>query len=147
MSEEKLSKEKEEMKKQAEKFRIIQEELNPNMAKRYQAIPLPYEEIRNSKSSETHNTECDENIIMEKCKTSSVVIGSWDTHLKLLLIEKSCLIYATLTEQEYQLGHYGDALKFISIAMKCYGIVSKQVSNFLSIGQNYRTNLLARAGK
>lgn len=142
MSEEKLSKEKEEMKKQAEKFRIIQEELNPNMAKRYQAIPLPYEEIKNSKASKTHNTDCGQKIIMEKCS-----IGSWNTHLFLLLIEKSCLIYATLTEQEYQLGRYGGALKFISIAMKCYGIVSKQVSNFLSIGENYRTNLLARAGK
>lgn len=140
ISEEKLSKEKEEIKKQAEKMRIIQEELHPNMAKRYQAIPLPYK-----------SNKIDQKLILEKSQSSStssssVVIGSWNTHLKLLMIEKSCLIYATLTEQEYQHGRYGRALKFISIAMKCYSIVSKQVTNFLSIGANYRTNLLARAG-
>ncbi|XP_055309176.1 erythroid differentiation-related factor 1 isoform X2 [Sitodiplosis mosellana] len=155
INEEKLSKEKEEIKKQAEKIRIIQEELNPNMAKRYQAIPLPYEEIKNDKINKTSDTKCDQQMLLEKCQTStssssssssSVVIGSWNTHLKLLLIEKSCLVYATLTEQEYQHGKYGSALKFISIAMKCYKIVSKQVSNFLSIGSNYQTNLLARAG-
>lgn len=145
-SEEKLNKEK-------EKERIIQEELNPNMAKRYQAIPLPYEKIKESKIDKTN---FDQKMLLKKCQTSSastsssssssVVIGSWDTHLKLLLIEKCCLIYATLTEQEYQHGRYGRALKLIMIAMKCYRLVSKQVSNFLSIGANYRTNLLARAG-
>lgn len=147
VSEEKLNKEK-------EKEKIILEELNPNMAKRYQAIPLPYEKIEGSKINEIN---VDQKMLLKKCQTSpaspsssssssAVVIGSWNTHLKLLLIEKCCLIYATLTEQEYQHGRYGRALKLITIAIKCYRLVSKQVSNFLSIGANYRTNLLARAG-
>lgn len=156
ISEEKLSKEKEEMKKQAEKMRIIQEELNPNMANRYQSIPLPYVPHEETKSPKNVNESSDQKMFLEKrhpstaasssLPASTSVIGSWNTHLKLLIIEKCCFIYAIRTEQEYQNGKYGRALKFIAIAMKCYSIVSKQVYNFLSIGKNYRTNLLARAG-
>ncbi|XP_031630879.1 erythroid differentiation-related factor 1 [Contarinia nasturtii] len=128
--------EKEEIEKQAEKMRIIQEEQNPNMAKRNQAIPLPYEELQST--TEKKNLE----------RKKLPIIDDWNTHLKLLLIEKSCLVYAILTEQEYQESCYGSALKYISIATKCYEIVSKQASNYLSnfIEDNYRTNLFSRRG-
>lgn len=44
-TEEKLSKEKEEIAKQQERILIIHEEQNPTMARPYQAIPLPYEHL------------------------------------------------------------------------------------------------------
>lgn len=131
------AKERRKVDKQAEKIQIIQEEQNPNMAKRYQAIPLPYEQ----KLFTTENTEASQQL-----QSQSPVIQTWNVHLKLLLIEKTCTVFAILVEKAYQQAKYGSALKFIFLALKCYHIVAKQVNNFLSIGSNYRTNLLSRAG-
>lgn len=152
MSEAKLNKEREEIEKQAKKMQIIEEELNPNMAKPHQAIPLPYEKIKNadatpSTSSDNKNEPQSSKggqLFVGKSKTSAV--QSWNVHLKLLLIEKTCLIYTILTEQAFQQGKYGSALKCISFAVKCYHIIAKHMSYFMSIGINYQTNLLARAG-
>lgn len=166
MNEAKLAKEREEIEKQTEKIRIIQEELNPNMAKPYQAIPLPYEKIHqnldaadasvarneaagsgttkeNSKKEATASSSGDQLFVG---KPRPPVVQSWNVHLKLLFFEKSCLIYAILTEQAYQRQEYGTALKYISIAMKYYDIVSMHQFYCMSVGRNYRTNLLARAG-
>lgn len=70
----------------------------------------------------------------------------WNVHLKILLLEKAALVYATLTEQAYQKREYGRTLKYIWLAIKCYHIVTKYASSFTSIGKNYYTNVLARAG-
>lgn len=163
MSEAKLAKEREEIHKQAEKMRIIQEEQNPNMAKPYQAIPLPYEKIKSLSVFKDKNGSaesiCSENAQKSNAgaqssqedgqllgKSQPKVVQSWNFHLKLLFLEKSCLIYTILTEHVYQRGKYGIALRFISFAMKYYDIVSKHQFYCMSIGANYRSNLLARAG-
>lgn len=168
LTKEKLAKEKEEIAKQQEKLRIIQEELNPTMAKPYQAIPLPYEKLKTSKESlsaaNTHD-DCAADAIPSTSKRSkgdrkhlsyqrntstesqsiilnSTVAQSWNVHLKILLLEKACLIYATLTEQAYQNEQYGTALKYISLALKCQHIVTKHVSLISS----QKSCLLGRAG-
>lgn len=164
LTKEKLAKEREEIAKQQEKLRIIQEELNPTMAKPYQAIPLPYEKLRKESTASTH----DENATVIDASTSkgtknhrkhvpnerkashesqsiilnSTVAPSWNVHLKILLLEKGCLIYATLTEQAYQNEQYGTALKYISLALKCQHIVTKHVSSISS----QKSCLLGRAG-
>lgn len=165
LTEEKLIKEREEIAKQAEKMRIIQEEQNPNMAKPYQAIPLPYEPLTPRKS-----TDSVKDIKLDNTKTSkrakkknqfmseseavqslqrtcpSNVIKSWNVHLKLLLLEKACLIYAIQTEREYQQERYGTALRFIMLAMKCHRIVNTHMLSISSSKSNYQTNIIARAG-
>lgn len=176
MTEEKLSKEREEIAKQTEKMQIIQEEQNPNMAKPYQAIPLPYETLNASSiktgaqqdrnDNKEHGTKehiklkhlhkksiksNDANIGSATTATKSLstkrpLISSWNMHLRLLLLEKACLIYATLTEQAYQREQYGVALRYISLAMKCHHVVIKYMQTLASIRTNYKTNLLARAG-
>lgn len=143
MSEAKISKEREEIKRQAEKIRIIQEEQNPNMTKRYQAIPLPYEQI---KDNATNTTEGGQELQCQSTSSKPITIQTWNEHLKLLLVEKTCTIFAIFAEQAYQQAEYGSALKFISIALKCYHTVAKQAQNFLFIDANYRTNLLSRTG-
>lgn len=169
-SEEKLSKEREEIAKQQEKIRIIQEEQNPNMARPYQAIPLPYEKLKQNLSAESKevadkkngdkesksmrkNSQTvvpkkksqakegeDEQQLLSKCRPP--IIQSWNVHLKLLMLEKACLIYATLTEQAYQREKYGLALKFISLAIKCQHVVTKHMSSIAS----QKICLLGRAG-
>lgn len=157
MTDEKLVKEREEIQKQAEKLRIIQEEQNPHMAKPYQAIPLPYEPLKSTQcnassggGNEHGNTD---NQSHAKCHEQSLqlknplkAVKSWNEHLKLLLLEKACLIYATLIEQAYLQGKFGIALKYIYIAIKCHQIVSKHMISLMSINSNYRSNILARAG-
>lgn len=168
-TEEKLAKEREEIAKQQEKIRIIQEEQNPTMVKSYQAIPLPYEQLRRTSSdasqcvvalpkgerrstgrrnrSKSETTAPPKESIHDaakslalKCQAGS--IHSWNVHLKLLLLEKACLIYATLTERAYQSEQYGNALKFISLAVKCQHIVTTHMSSIAS----QKPCLLGRAG-
>lgn len=171
MNEAKLAKEREEIEKQTERMRIIQEEQNPTMAKPYQAIPLPYERIRQNREAEatpSTSTSCDTKEQSHRKSNSEPstsagagaaskagqlfvdkpqpAVKSWNVHLKLLFFEKSCLIYAILTEQAYQRKEYGDALKYISIALKFYDIVSMHQFYCMSVGSNYCTNLLGRAG-
>lgn len=174
-TEEKLAKEREEIAKQQEKMRIIQEEQNPNMVKYGAAIPLPYEQLRRTSSecmvaipkgerrsgnggddnsgTDKRNRRKSETIappkesvrdaaksLALKCQAGS--IQSWNVHLKLLLLEKACLIYATLTERAYRSEQYGNALKFISMAMKCQHIVTTHMSSISS----QKPCLLGRAG-
>lgn len=155
-NEEKLVNEKEEIRKQQEKMRIIQEELNPNMAKSYQAIPLPYEKLLKDndigmktaiaipihKKTKRHRSKS------EGCSTQAMVLSnppiiqSWNMHLKLLLLEKACLIYATLAEQTYRLEQYGSSLRFISLALKCQHIVAHHTS----FASSQKLCLIGRAG-
>lgn len=69
-------------------------------------------------------------------------IESWHVHLKLLLLEKACLTYATLSEQAYTAEKYGHALRYIQLAMQCQLIVTKYMSSVSS----QKLCLLGRAG-
>lgn len=172
LTKEKLEKEREEIARQQEKMRIIQEEQNPIMAKPYQAIPLPYEKLKTPREmtdvivDQKDDIDDDQsanqlkksrrnrnkNLLTEIKNTTSsesqsmiinrTVAQSWNVHLKILLLEKACLIYATLTEQAYQNEQFGTALKYISLAIKCQHIVTKHLASISS----QKSCLLGRAG-
>lgn len=178
--------EKEDQAKEEEKRKIRLEELNPNMAKSNQAIPLPYQKLQpepdlvdprtpipmgwkhsdpqsssaqlkrskrsRRKSSKTKLSESTSNYqhVEEAAdsprslllKGQSGVIESWHVHLKILLLEKACLTYATLTEQAYVAEQYGTSLRYIMIALQCQFIVTKYMSSVSSQKQC----LLGRSG-
>lgn len=153
--EEKFIKESEKRAKDERKRRIIHEEQNPIMAKPFQPIPLPYEKLDSMKSAgptvpipmkwdkkrKTKDTDED--------KTSKGVqifdsksFGSWNVHLKLLLLEKACLVYSTLTEFNFIKENYGTCLKCIHIAYKCHEVVVKYMNKM----DSQKGCLLGRAG-
>ncbi|XP_035783260.1 erythroid differentiation-related factor 1-like [Anopheles albimanus] len=70
------------------------------------------------------------------------VIKSWNVHLKILLFEKACLVYATMAEQEYSQQNYGTTLRHLYSAIRCQQVVTKYIS-FVS---SQRGLLLGRAG-
>lgn len=61
-------------------------------------------------------------------KGKSGVIQSWNVHLKLLLLEKACLTYATLAEHFYHEQNFGKTLRFILMALNCQKIVAKHMN-------------------
>lgn len=75
-------------------------------------------------------------------KGQSGIIESWHVHLKLLLLEKACLTYATLSEQAYVAELFGTSLRYIIVALRCQSIVTKYMSSVSSQKQC----LLGRAG-
>lgn len=68
--------------------------------------------------------------------------GSWNMHLKLLLLEKACLTYATYAEYHYVEQKYGRCLKAIYMACRCQQVVLKYMSDIVS----QKSCLLGRAG-
>ncbi len=73
---------------------------------------------------------------------TSGVIQSWNVHLKLLLLEKACLTYATLAEHFYHQGNFGRTLRFILIALNCQKLIGKHMNTI-----SYQTVcLMGRAG-
>uniref|UniRef100_A0A182SR85 EDRF1 TPR repeats region domain-containing protein n=1 Tax=Anopheles maculatus TaxID=74869 RepID=A0A182SR85_9DIPT len=70
------------------------------------------------------------------------VIKSWNVHLKILLFEKACLVYATLAEQEYAQQRYGATLRHLYSAIRCQQVVTK----YISCVSSQRSLLLGRAG-
>lgn len=68
--------------------------------------------------------------------------GSWNVHLKLLLLEKACLVYKTLMEYNFNNENYGTSLKCIHIAFKCHEVVFKYMNKMTS----QKGCLLGRAG-
>ncbi|XP_004525344.1 erythroid differentiation-related factor 1 [Ceratitis capitata] len=194
-SEEKFIKESEVRAKDEEKQRILYEEQNPNMAKPFKPIPLPYESLtkqtlngiteaqtklddilvvknqtaalsekeKKSKKSkakrnkgkelkECQTTKAEENqgqvqqpITEDKriaTKFNTQHFGSWNVHLKLLLLEKACLTYATYAEFYYVEQKYGSCLKAIYMACRCQQVVLKYLSGIVS----QKSCLLGRAG-
>lgn len=160
-TEEKLTKEKEELNKENEKRKIILEELNPKMAEPFVPIPLPYaplkpeaQQINTNKAipmgwkTEKPSTTTNRKVKKKKKKTKkqsnvdertedgsalllrgkSGLIQSWNVHLKLLLLEKACLTYATLAEQFYLEANFGGTLRFILMALNCQKIVAKHMN-------------------
>lgn len=176
--------EKEDQAKEEERRKIRLEELNPNMVKSNQAIPMPYQKLqpepdlldshtavplgwksgdpatqlkrskrsrrKSTKSKVAESSAANYQHVEEAAdsprslllKGQSGVIESWHVHLKLLLLEKACLTYATLTEQAYVAEQYGTSLRYIAIALQCQFIVTKYMSSVSSQKQC----LLGRAG-
>ncbi|KAH8415705.1 hypothetical protein KR222_010436, partial [Zaprionus bogoriensis] len=178
--EEKL-KESEMHAKQEEKQRILHEEQNPNMAKPFNAIPLPYEQLKlmqqptptptpthspaesqqqqqpkkrqlkpktkRSKSKELATTgggvrSANASNRQLSAKFNTQNFGSWNVHLKLLLLEKACLTYATLAEHHYDIQRYGCTLRAIELAYRCQQVLNKYMANVVS----QQSCLLGRAG-
>ncbi|XP_037907220.1 erythroid differentiation-related factor 1 [Hermetia illucens] len=171
LNEEEMTKKKEERAKEEEKQRIIHEEQNPNMAKPFQPIPLPYESLKpepkmanpevpipldwdeerstnkrkkkskqkgRSKNSVKETPVAQKSLVQENTKIGN----SWNVHLKLLLIEKACLTYATLAEYYYNLEHFGTSLRYIYMALRC----QKVVTTYVPPASSQRNCLLGRAG-
>lgn len=176
-NEEKFIKETEARAKDDEKQKIIHEEQNPNMAKPFKPIPLPYESLNAQKTApSTYNSsESDDELVQEskikksKAKKSQVktlkplttamaqqqplqqeiavsfnsqLFGSWNIHLKLLLLEKACLTYATLAEHNYVEQKFGSSLRAIYMSCKCQQVVLKYMKSLVS----QKSCLLGRAG-
>lgn len=166
--EEKL-KESEMHAKQEEKQRILHEEQNPNMAKPFNAIPLPYEQLKiaqpqsqaqaqqskkrstktktkrsKSKDLTSNNNTKPATVATQKlsAKFNTQNFGSWNVHLKLLLLEKACLTYATLAEYYYEAQVYGSTLRAIELACRCQQVLNKYMANVVS----QQSCLLGRAG-
>uniref|UniRef100_A0A182JTA7 Erythroid differentiation-related factor 1 n=1 Tax=Anopheles christyi TaxID=43041 RepID=A0A182JTA7_9DIPT len=70
------------------------------------------------------------------------VIKSWNVHLKILLFEKACLVYATMAEQEYAQQRFGVTLRYLYSAIRCQQVVTK----YISCVSSQRSLLLGRAG-
>lgn len=94
---------------------------------------------KNKKQTAGERGEDDRALLL---KGKSGVIKSWNVHLKLLLLEKACLTYATLAEQFYHEANFGKTLRFILMALNCQKIVAKHVDTV-----SYQTVcLMGRAG-
>ncbi|KAH8286517.1 hypothetical protein KR054_010593, partial [Drosophila jambulina] len=163
-SQEEKLKESETHAKQEEKQRILHEEQNPNMAKPFSAIPLPYEQLKLSQqqavpplkkpSSKSKRSKSKELATTAKAKSPTASnrqlsakfntqhFGSWNVHLKLLLLEKACLTFATLAEQHYESRNYGSTLRSIELACRCQQVLNKYMANVVS----QYSCLLGRAG-
>ncbi|KAH8301127.1 hypothetical protein KR018_002623, partial [Drosophila ironensis] len=160
--EEKL-KESETHAKQEEKRRILHEEQNPNMAKPFNAIPLPYEQLKKtqqkqqtpaplpkkpnpkakaSKSKELAKSPDNASNQQLSAKFNTQHFGSWNVHLKLLLLEKACLTFATLAEHHYEAQSFGSTLRSIELACRCQQVLNKYMANVVS----QHSCLLGRAG-
>lgn len=68
--------------------------------------------------------------------------NSWNSHLKILLLEKTCLTYATLAESYYTSENYGLSLRYFYIALHCQQIVTHHKPAMKS----HKSDLLGRAG-
>lgn len=147
-NEARLNKTEEETNEQIQKTHVPRNE-QCSKVNSVQDIPVTCKKNRSKKNKSKKNKQpinVQTNINMKSEKILKPSQGAeWNIHLKMLLLEKSCLIYAILTEQAYQREEYGRSLKFILFATKCYHIVTKLESS-LMIGMNYYTNVLARAG-
>ncbi|XP_075164289.1 erythroid differentiation-related factor 1 [Haematobia irritans] len=176
-NEETFIKESEARAKDEEKQRILHEEQNPNMAKPFKPIPLPYEKLssptklepspeqplikpmvenksKKSKLKKSHSKDLKPMLASQTSENSSTahhqiavsfnsqLFGSWNIHLKLLLLEKACLTYATLAEHKYMESKYGLSLRYIYMSCKCQHVVLKYVSTMVS----QKRCLLGRAG-
>ncbi|XP_050068189.1 erythroid differentiation-related factor 1 [Anopheles maculipalpis] len=95
----------------------------------------------NSKQTESDRAqEVDPRALLLKGQIG--VIKSWNVHLKILLFEKACLVYATMAEQEYAQQRYGATLRHLYSAIRCQQVVTK----YISCVSSQRSLLLGRAG-
>lgn len=81
---------------------------------------------KNRKPANADDRSEDERALLLKGKSG--VIQSWNVHLKLLLLEKASLTYATLAEQFYHEANFGKTLRYILMALNCQKIVAKHMN-------------------
>ncbi|XP_053681456.1 erythroid differentiation-related factor 1 [Anopheles nili] len=103
------------------------------------SIPKQQEEGGGS-SSAAPSAEVDPRALLLKGQIG--VFESWNVHLKILLFEKACLVYATKAEQQYAHQRYGATLRDLYSAIRCEQVVMKYISCVAS----QRSLLLGRAG-
>lgn len=151
----------EEKAKEQEKQKRLYEEQNPNLANPYQPIPMPYEaldkdseELRTkprkkgkkgvSKQNSIEETEeNDFNKSLLPLAANEILKCSWNTHLKLLLFEKACLVYVIKAEHAYSNECFGVSLNFIYASIKCHQLIKTYLPDIKGDRKNW---LLGRAG-
>ena len=130
--------------------RVVPEDDGPQMAKPFQAIPMPYSSLNepaetacNSpsfkrKNKQKKNKKSKPPVVNEEapkallCKAKTLPTWqapkksdnlSWKAHLRTLLYEKATLTLGVLAENEYSKGNYGSSLRYISIVLRCLKIL------------------------
>uniref|UniRef100_A0A182NQJ1 Erythroid differentiation-related factor 1 n=1 Tax=Anopheles dirus TaxID=7168 RepID=A0A182NQJ1_9DIPT len=98
------------------------------------------EKQRKTTGTEKQAEEVDTRALLLKGQIGMII--SWNVHLKILLFEKACLVYATMAEQEYGQQRYGATLRHLYSAIRCQQVVTKHISSVSS----QRSLLLGRAG-
>lgn len=156
----------EELRRKVEKARQREEEENPKMAKPFQVIPMPYSKInddtvtkKKDKKSKKKKGKTEQNNNQLNSPTALLPKNndtiptwqepdrsdnaSWNSHLKTLLYEKACLVFAILAEQDYVVENYGSSLRSISMLMRCQQLL--QILKYTS--RNVQEScILGRAG-
>ncbi|XP_063698705.1 erythroid differentiation-related factor 1 [Culicoides brevitarsis] len=147
----------EEKAKEQEKQKRLYEEQNPNLANPFQPIPMPYETLETEDSRKNSSKKgkkgvkkqnsVEENDDLNKSllplAATEIIKCSWNTHLKLLLFEKACLVYVTKAEHAYANECYGVCLKFIYASIKCHQLIKTYLPDIKTERKNW---LLGRAG-
>lgn len=135
------------------------------MAKPHEPIPMPYPEREEIKLDEKKGAKRKERkkkiekpegssreiVLLLKSQSEAQTLPTWQAtidniiwkdHLKVLLYEKSILVYATLAEFYFVTKDYGDSLRCIGLLTRCMLIFNK-VSNIDCVRENC---LIGRAG-
>lgn len=129
-------------KQEEENVKKQQEADNLNMAHPFEAIPMPYTDITSPTNSTSTTNKKKKRKNKKKVETTGVLLPkskaeavptwqepdrsdneSWNIHLKTLLYEKGCLIYAMLAEQEFIYGFYGSSLRYCKELVRCQKIL------------------------
>lgn len=158
----------EELKKKVEQARKREEEDNPTMAKPFQAIPMPYAKLnddtqtkiksdkkskkRSKNSRKLEMTESVSDALLLKPTAEAIPTwqepdrsdnASWNVHLKTLLYEKACLVFAILAEQDYVLENYGSSIRNIDLLIRCHQVLNSLKYSSRAVQESC---LLGRAG-
>ncbi|KAL1490907.1 hypothetical protein ABEB36_011582 [Hypothenemus hampei] len=115
----------------------VKEEEIP-MAKPFEPIPMPYGKLEPQGSNSKKLKKKDKKK-KDKAQTKMALLPkepqealpkwcyitfdpntiSWKGHLKILLLEKAVLVYATLAEHYISQGRYGDCLRVLALLARC----------------------------
>ncbi|CAD6239249.1 GSCOCG00008661001-RA-CDS [Cotesia congregata] len=105
------------------------------MAKSFEAIPMPYESLKEEKKKKKKERKKDkgrdEGNSKAVCKKMENLptwqkksdIQDWKNHLKILLYEKATLIFAVLGEYEYTNQRFGRSLRYSLAVLRCHRIL------------------------
>ncbi|KAG8224567.1 hypothetical protein J437_LFUL002171 [Ladona fulva] len=113
----------------------------PKMACSYEAIPMPYARLRDEKLKTSPSKEESKAVQDEGAGDRNVeqkyagVAEPWDAILRGLLYEKAALVFATLTEVEYNSGNFGMTLGMSICTLRCCRILeSLRGENLKGVG-------------
>ena len=138
-----------------------QQEEEVLFAKPFEPIPMPYGTLnetndaqkkkknKEKKKKEKIGDKTDSALLLKNSNEAQTWQNqqssniSWKDHLKTLLYEKAVLVYATLSEQHFVSGCYGNSLRTIGLLARCQLIMNKLLYNYHGLEENC---LLGRAG-